>query len=172
MADPANSPRDRPLLGGGERLAREAQPARAPAEKYHPQSIEEAMGRLGPAARDIRQRTQSMPAKLRGERIILEATLLPNYLAASYHPSQLRDDADLVAIGTRNATGTLRTARQEKPDQPTKTLLLAATDRSLRRLEELPYCSGHAGWGEGTERPDQAAGHRAARRAPHPARPP
>ena len=137
MADPANSPRDRPLLGGGERLAREAQPARAPAEKYHPQSIEEAMGRLGPAARDIRQRTQSMPAKLRGERIILEATLLPNYLAASYHPSQLRDDADLVAIGTRNATGTLRTARQEKPDQPTKTLLLAATDRSLRRLEEL-----------------------------------
>ena len=118
MADPANSPRDRPLLGGGERLAREAQPARAPAEKYHPQSIEEAMGRLGPAARDIRQRTQSMPAKLRGERIILEATLLPNYLAASYHPSQLRDDADLVAIGTRNATGTLRTARKRSPTNP------------------------------------------------------
>ncbi len=138
MASPgASAPRERPLLAGGERLARDAQPARAPGEKYHPQSLAEARQRLGPAAREIRQRAQTMPQHLRGERVILEATLLPNYLAASHHPRRLRDDADLVALGTRTATGTLRTAREVKENQPTKTLLLAATERSLRRLEAL-----------------------------------
>ncbi len=132
-----NAPPERPLLAGGERLAREAQPARAPGEKYHPQSLAEARIRFGPAAREIRQRAQTMPRHLRGERVILEATLLPNYLAASYHPRRLRDDADLIALGTRTATGTLRTAREQKENQPTKTLLLAATERSLHRLEAL-----------------------------------
>lgn len=138
MAGPGDTaPLARSVLAGGERLAREAQPARAPGEKYHPQSLAEARIRLGPAAREIRQRAQSMPQHLRGERVILEATLLPNYLAASYHPRRLRDDADLIALGTRTATGTLRTAREQKENQPTKTLLLAATERSLHRLEAL-----------------------------------
>jgi hypothetical protein len=138
MASPGErASHERPLLAGGERLARDAQPARAPGEKYHPQSLAEARQRLGPAAREIRQRAQTMPQYLRGERVILEATLLPNYLAASYHPRRLRDDADLVALGTRTATGTLRTAREVKENQPTKTLLLAATERSLKRLETL-----------------------------------
>ena len=79
----------RPLLTGGERLAREAQPARGPAEKYHPQSLQDVRRRLGPVARDIRQRAQAMPQRLRGDRVVVEATLLPNYLAASYHPSEL-----------------------------------------------------------------------------------
>lgn len=137
MASPGESaPLPRPVLAGGEHLARDAETARGPGEKYHPQSLAQVRQRLGPAAREMRQRAQTMPQHLR-ERVILEATLLPNYLAASYHPRRLRDDADLVALGTRTATGTLRTARELKENQPTKTLLLAATERSLKRLETL-----------------------------------
>ena len=135
--DSQGEERSRPLLGGGERLAREAQPARGPAEKFHPRSLEDVRRELGPVARDIRQRAELLPDEMRGERLVIEATLLPNYLAASYHPGPLREDADLVPIGTRNARGTLRTERQEKSDQPTKTLLLAATKASLRRLDDL-----------------------------------
>jgi hypothetical protein len=138
MATPSDGiPPPRPVLGGGERLARDAQTSRGPGDKYHPQSLAEARQRLAPSAREIRERAQAIPQNLRGERMILEATLLPNYLAASYHPRRLRDDAGLVAIGTRTATGTLRTPHEVKENQPTKTLLLAATDSSLARLEAL-----------------------------------
>jgi hypothetical protein len=69
--------------------------------------------------------------------VILQAKLLPNYLAASYHPEHLRLDAGLVMVGTRAAKGTLRQRTKTQEDQPTKTLLLAATNRSLDRLHDL-----------------------------------
>jgi hypothetical protein len=137
MAGDGEAERSRPLLGGGEQLARDAQPVRGPGDKHHPVKLEDVRRDLGPIAHEIHTQAASLPDELRGERIVIEATLLPNYLAASYHPRPLRDDADLVPIGTRNARGTLRTEKSEKADQPTKTLLLAATTKSLARLDEL-----------------------------------
>jgi hypothetical protein len=133
----AASQRSRPLLGGGEQLARTAQPARGPADKFHPQSLDDVRRALGPIAREIHQRTEQLDEDLRGERVVIEATLLPNYLAASHHPEDLRADANLVPVGTRNSRGTLRTKKQTKEGQPTKTLLLAATDQALERLDAL-----------------------------------
>jgi hypothetical protein len=77
-----------------------------------------------------------MPERLRGERVFIEATLLPNYLAASHHPASLEADADLIVVGTRPARGVLRRPRSEE-EAPTKTLILAATDQSLDRLDAL-----------------------------------
>ena len=136
-SDGTSSERARPLLGGGEQLARDARPVRNPGDKFHPQNLGEVRRSLGPIAREMHERTRSLDSQLRGERVVIEATLLPNYLAASYHPEELRSDADLVPIGTRNARGTLRTQKQAKENAPTKTLLLAATDRSLERLDQL-----------------------------------
>ena len=88
-------------------------------------------------AHAIREAAEAIPEGLRGDRIVIEGKLLPNYLAASHHPTHLRRDADLVVIGTRASTGRLRTQTSERDDQPTKTLLLAATIKNLTRLEHV-----------------------------------
>ena len=74
----------------------------------------------------------TLPDDYHGDRVVLQAKLHPNYLAATHHPRVLRADADLVMVGTRASRGTLR--RRSGPDKentPTKTLLLAATTASL-----------------------------------------
>ena len=128
--------RPRPVLGGGERLAREGDRVTGAGPKYHPQSLAQARETLQPMVRSVRERVADLPERLRGERVFIEATLLPNYLAASHHPTSLEADADLIVVGTRPARGVLRRPKSEE-DAPTKTLILAATDRSLERLDEL-----------------------------------
>lgn len=134
MVEPPD--RLRPVLGGGEQLAREGERVTGAGPKYHPYSLPQARELLQPMVRSVRERVAQMPDRLRGERVFIEATLLPNYLAASHHPTSLETDADLIVVGTRPARGVLRRPRSEK-DAPTKTLILAATDRSLERLDAL-----------------------------------
>jgi hypothetical protein len=130
---------ERPILGAGGDLAVEGdRPQGGGGAKWHPYSYDEAREYLAPQAQAVREEGKSLPDRLRGARVIVQATLLPNYLAASYHPEALRKDADLVLIGTRPARGTLRQrTKPPKDDMLTKTLLLAATDNSLDRLEHL-----------------------------------
>ncbi|HUA03835.1 MAG TPA: S8 family serine peptidase [Solirubrobacteraceae bacterium] len=136
-AEPTNGAR-RPLLIGGERLQRDAYPRQGPpGDRFHPQDLPGARERLGPKVSAMRAAEQELSDQLRGDRIVLEARLLPNYLAPTQHPEALRDDADLVVVGTRGARGVKETRRQITEDAPTKTLLLAATARSLTRLDEL-----------------------------------
>ena len=138
MAGPRDDGTFRPILGGTEDFAQDATRPPSFGEKYHPFTFEQARTRLKPRLAELRQEAAELPDRLRGERVIVEATLLPNYLAASYHPEDLRKDADLVLVGTRAARGTLR--QKKRDDQQgvrTKTLLLAATDRSLDRLSSL-----------------------------------
>ena len=127
----------RPILAGGAEFATEGGRPPRYGDKFHPQSFVEAQRVLAPQVEAIRTVTQDLPEALRGERVIVQAKLLPNYLAASYHPEHLRRDADLVMVGTRSARGTLRQRTKTREDQPTKTLLLSATDRSLERLRDL-----------------------------------
>lgn len=127
----------RPLLRRGETLARKAQKQGGGGEKYRPRSFDEARELLAPMTAALRTRALEIPEAMRGERIVFEAELLPNYLAASYFPKELRAAADLVLVGTKAATGTLRTKTGEKPDQPTKSLLLAGTVESVEKLDDL-----------------------------------
>ncbi|HYO54363.1 S8 family peptidase [Archangium sp.] len=66
-----------------------------------------------------------MPKELRARHVVFEATLLPNYLAASHFPTALLDSHGLYPVGTRQAIGTLKTKKRAPKDAPTKTLLLA-----------------------------------------------
>jgi hypothetical protein len=127
----------RPLLRRGETLAHKAEKKSGGGDKYRPRSFEEARELLAPMTAALRTRALELPEAMRGERIVFEAELLPNYLAASYFPSELRAAADLVLVGTKAAAGTLRTKSGEKPDQPTKSLLLAGTVESVAKLDRL-----------------------------------
>lgn len=133
MADQLN----RPLLANGQALAQDEQKRRGPGDKFHPQDFDAARKTLGPMISGVRKAADALPDGLRGERIVVEATLLPNYLAATYEPKHLRSSVDLVVIGTKAARGTLRTRKRVTKNQPTKALLLAATPRSLQRLDEV-----------------------------------
>ena len=128
---------DRPILGAGGDFATEGGRVQGFGEKFHPQSFAEARAVLTPQADEIRREARRLPDRLRGDRVIVQAKLLPNYLAASHHPEDLRRDADLVMVGTRAAKGTLRQRTRKQEEAQTKTLLLAATDQSLDRLHAL-----------------------------------
>jgi hypothetical protein len=137
MPPAGRSDSERPLLSGGERLREEIDRAGGGAPKYHPQSLAEARDILRPQVEMLRTTAVMMPAELRGERLIFEATLLPNYLANSYFPRALLDDAGLVAVGTRPSAAPYRTPAGEREAQPTKALVLAASDRALDRLAAI-----------------------------------
>jgi hypothetical protein len=130
--------RARPILTGGASLGDEQTRARGHGPKYHPYTYDEVRPKLAAEVHAIQAQVATLPDAYRGDRVVVQAKLFPNYLAASHHPRVLRADADLVMVGTRAARGTLR--KHSGPDQenkPTKTLLLAATPESLDRVGEL-----------------------------------
>jgi hypothetical protein len=128
----------RPLLLNGEALARPIQRASTfPSEKYHPQSLEEARANLGPMVSNLRSLAASTPTAYRADSLIFQATLLPNYLAASYFPSELLDFVGLRSLGSRASRGTRRTEKQTHENVVTKSLILAGPDAALERLEAL-----------------------------------
>lgn len=137
MSDTSHGPPDRPLLSQGERLREEVDRAAGGAPKFHPQSFEEARAALRPQVEALRHAAEETPDELRGSRLVFEATLLPNYLANSYFPTALLDQADLVAIGTRLAYAPYRTQAGERERAPTKALILAASGGSLDRLVSI-----------------------------------
>ena len=128
----------RPLLTGGERLVqpivlkRGGRPVETP-----PQTFEQARARLAPRVSRALADAEALPAAFRGRRLIVEATVLPNYLANTHHPEALFDAAGAVAIGTRGARGVYRTRTKLTEDAPTKTYVLAADERTLPRIAEL-----------------------------------
>jgi len=129
--------RQRPLLRNGEKLAHKLKRKRGGGEKFHPRTFEQAKKVLAPMTKTLRSEAETMPAGLRGERIVFEAELLPNYLAASYSPKNLRAIADLVPVGSKAARGVRRTRKGDKPDEPTKSVLFAGTVDSVQRLDDL-----------------------------------
>jgi len=136
--------RQRPLLRNGEKLAHKPKRVGGGGKKYHPRTFEQAKKLLAPMTKALRSEAEEMPASLRGERIVFEAELLPNYLAASYAPRYLRDAANLVPVGSKAARGVRRTRKGDKPDEPTKSVLFAGTVESVRHLDDLLQQSSDA----------------------------
>lgn len=127
----------RPLLGGGERLQQPVDPGGGGGPKFHPRTLEQAREVLTPQLTHLREVVAQTDPQLRGERVVFEATVLPNYLANSYFPGELFRAADLVPVGTRGALGTRQTRTKVEENQPTKTYLLAGDERSLTKLASL-----------------------------------
>lgn len=120
------------VLVNGERLRRNVdRSSGGGGDKFHPFSAAEAREWVEPQVTALRSAVVDLPDARRGPRVLFQATLFPNYLAASYFPSQLLAELDLVAVGSRAATAPYVTAASERPDSLTKSLVLAGTDESF-----------------------------------------
>ena len=133
---------ERPLLVGGEKLRLEVEATRQGfGEKFHPFTVGEAITRLAPQIHGLRTSIQALSADLTGPRIVFQATLLPNYLAASYFPTQLFEETDVVAVGSRPAEAEYIT-RSGSTVATTKSVVVAGTRESAERLEQLMSGTG------------------------------
>lgn len=111
--------------------------------KFHPQSVREACALLAPQADSLVSVARTIDLSLRASRVVFEATMLPNYLAGMYHPSDLLTDFNISQLGSRTADRELVTATQTRDGVLTKTLILAATIPSLEALaSEIKAGSG------------------------------
>lgn len=131
--------RSYPLIVNGEQLRQrlDRSVVRRRVDSYFPYSYDETVERLIPQLVHIREQIDERPPELFGTNPVIEAQLLPQFLAASRFPRALFQAAGLVPVGTRNAQGT----RVERSgviveDQPTKSVYLAAT-ADIAELELL-----------------------------------
>jgi hypothetical protein len=130
----------RPLLQGGERLRQRAErPRGGGGDKFLPFTPAEAAARLSGQAAAVRSAAAALPNRLRTRDVIVEATLMTNFLANSYFPSNLLNYIEATSVGTRYAEAPARTRRDPKgtTQAPTKSLFVAADDAALGRLEAL-----------------------------------
>src|SRR4051794_18810732 len=137
MASRDTTQPNRPLLAGGEALRQDAERPSGGGPKWHPRTFEQARQQLVPQVEALQREVSEMPAPLRGARVVFEATVLPNYLANSYFPSELFREADLVPVGTRGSAAPYKTKTKVEEDRPTKSYLLAGDERSLARVADL-----------------------------------
>ena len=130
MSEAPNSP-DRRLLIGGERLRMNVvPPPRGPGDLFHPQTPQEARAVLLPMIESVVSTAAALPPILRGERIYIEAQLLPNYLAASRFPNRLLDRIKAMPVGSRASAGIYRTRKRQRKAL-TRRLILALEDEGL-----------------------------------------
>jgi subtilase family protein len=136
MSNGTTSP-DRRLFVGGERLRLDvAAPPSGGGAKYEPQTPAEAREVLLPMVREVVAMADRLPTRLRGDRVYVEARLLPNYLAASYFPVVLLNQIGAVPVGSRADTAIYRT-KSRAQETGTRRLVLAVDDEGLERLEAL-----------------------------------
>ena len=126
----------RPLFAGGERLRKKVEPGSGGGPKWHPRTMDEAVALLTPQVAELQEAVASTPADMRGSRVVFEAKVSPNYLANSYFPTTLFQEADLVPVGTRGSMGEYKTPKKTEQSE-TKTYLLAADERALAKVSRL-----------------------------------
>lgn len=128
----------RPLLVNGEALKLDVQaPNSGGGEKYEPQTIEQAQAVLAPQISTAVAAAETLPSTLRArDRIYVEAKLLPNYLAASYFPTELLTHVGAAPVGSRADTGQYVTKTKNGISQ-TRRLIFTVTDNGLRELQRL-----------------------------------
>ncbi len=133
----------RPLLVNGEQLRQTATaPSRGGGDKFKPYDIEENASRLAPQVDELEAGLASLPPALRGDRPVVEARLLPQFLSASAFPTKLFAAAGLVPVGTRTSrTDTVSPKGQPRPDELTKSVYLAVEDdlAGLRNILSNPF---------------------------------
>lgn len=128
--------RRRPLLGGGEKLRFDVDRPTGFSDKANPQTVEEAVALLTPQLEEVREAVASTPMSMRGSRVVIEAKVLPNYLAGTYFPAKLFSAAKLEVVGVRVGRGEYRTKTQAE-ERETKNYLLAGDEASLERFARI-----------------------------------
>jgi len=128
---------DRLLLAGGEQLGERVQLPGGGGQGEPPQTFGEARARLSPMVGDARQLLSKLPTELRAQRLVFEATVLPNYLANSHYPGALFDEIGVVPVGARAARGVYVTPNTVEDDAPAKTFVVSGDDESIGRLADV-----------------------------------
>lgn len=139
MADERNSQAtSRPLLVYGELLKMDVQaPSSGGGEKYEPQSVEQAQSILAPQAAAVSEAVAELPQHFRlKDHVYVEAKLLPNYLAASYFPTELLVHIGAAPVGSRADVGQYVTKSREVEAQ-TRRIIFTVSDDGLRELSRL-----------------------------------
>jgi hypothetical protein len=131
---------DRPALTGGENYSSDIpfSPTR-PSDTAH-QTLAEVQAHIGPQIRSIHEQAEALTAAQLGQsgRVVVEAQMMPNFLAASHYPAALFEAAGVVPVGSRAARGVRKRARlDDEKDQLAKVFLLSADAAALERLEGL-----------------------------------
>ena len=136
MSDVSDSV-DRRLFIGGERLRIDVDaPPSGGGDKFEPQTPGQARELLLPMVQSVVETAAKLPPDLRGDRVYIEARLLPNYLAASYFPEALINRINAVPVGSRADIGTYRTPSRTE-ETGTRRLVLAVEDEGLERFRAL-----------------------------------
>lgn len=133
-----NAPGPRPLLVNGEALKLDVQaPSGGGGDKYEPQTVEQAQATLIPQINEATEKVASLPQTLRARnRVYVEAKLLPNYLAASYFPTELLAHVGASPVGSRADIGEYVTKTKRTTEQ-TRRLIFAVSDEGLLELRRL-----------------------------------
>ena len=141
----------RPLLAGGEKLKSSAQRSSGGGPKYHPFTVEEAHAMLLQQAETLAAGVAGISEDLRGTHVVFEAMVHPNYVADSYFPAGMFEQADLYVVGTRRRFAPHRTKTREKQDVPTKSFLVAGKPErvvSFAKLIAKPPTTSALNWDE------------------------
>lgn len=132
----------RTIFFGGEKLRTDFDRTRGGGPPFEPMNLAQARELLEPQLVRLRSDVAGLDPRMRGEHVVFEATMLPNYLANTHFPEVLLRETGLVPVGARPARGTRRTSKQVLEDQPAKTLLLAGDDRAVERFTTLLSADG------------------------------
>jgi hypothetical protein len=125
----------RPLLAGGELLREKAQRSpggRGPKNPHEATAFE----RLRPQAEALASQVITLPPTLRGEHIVVEAVLYPNFLANSHYPKETVKNHNLYLVGQRGTQAPYRTAKSYEPEAATKSLLLAGSPNDIAQFAQ------------------------------------
>ena len=135
---------DQRLFIGGERLRIDVEsPPSGGGDKFEPQTAQQARALLLPMVQSVVESAATLPPGLRGDRVYIEARLLPNYLAASYFPGALLTRIKAVPVGSRADRGIYRTQSREV-ETGTRRLVLAVEDDGLELFRSLVDRPGSA----------------------------
>lgn len=136
MSD-VGTPSSRRLLVGGERLRMKVNaPPSGGGDKYEPRTAAQARTILLPMIRAAIQTTNQLTDSLRGERLYVEARLLPNFLAPSHFPDDLLRQIGAVPVGSRADSAALKTTKKSSV-AVTRRLILSVDEEGLQTLERL-----------------------------------
>jgi len=128
----------RPLLVNGEALRLDVEAPRAGGgEKFEPQTVAQAQSILAPQVIAASEAVALLPTRLRAsDRVYLEAKLLPNYLAASYFPTELLAHVGASPVGSRADIGQYVT-KAKSVEARTRRLIFTVSDQGLAELRRL-----------------------------------
>lgn len=139
MADVrSNDAVSRPLLVNGEALRLDVEAPRAGGgDKFEPQTVAQAQRILAPQVIATTEAVAALPTELRAhDRVYVEAKLLPNYLAASYFPTELLAHVGASPVGSRADFGQYVT-RAKSVEAQTRRLIFTVSDSGLAELRRL-----------------------------------